>query len=561
MIILGISAFYHDSAACLIKNGKILSALEEERFSRKKHDNAFPFEAIKKCLEINNLNIGDIDYIAYYEKPLLKFERILETFIETWPYSLKPFLKSIPEWLGGKIRIESLIKKKLGFVGKIFFIPHHLSHASAAFLTSPFKQSAVLTIDGVGDVPTTGMWSGKQNIIKCLGEINFPHSLGLFYSTWTAFLGFKVNSDEYKVMGLSAYGKPIYKNQILKLIHQFPDGSFELDLSYFDFRNSFRMWGNKFEKTFGKPRQPMDSLTTRHKNLASSLQAVTEEIYLKILNKLHEKTGSRNLCLSGGVALNSLANGKIYNNTKFKKIYILGPAGDSGASLGAALYLYTNILGKKRPAQLKNLYLGTSYSDRYIKSVLDSKNIRYKQAPNIRNLIKKTATLLANGKIVGWFQGKMEFGPRALGSRSILANPKKRVMKNLVNKIKHREQFRPFAGSVLQEKADRLFEVPEKNHYSPFMNFCFITKRNARTKIASIVHKDKTCRIQTVNRDNGIYYHLINKFYRLTKIPCVLNTSYNLSFEPIIEKPEHAIDDFLNTNIDALVIGKFVLEK
>jgi carbamoyltransferase len=561
MLILGISAFYHDSAVTLVKDGEILTAIEEERFTRVKHDNAFPFKAVEYCLKANDLTIDDIDYVAYYEKPLLKFERILETFIKTYPFSLKPFLKAIPEWLGNKIKVGDIIKKKLKYKGKIFYIPHHLSHSSAGFLTSPFKKSAILTIDGVGDVPTTGIWMGEGSKITEISKIDFPHSLGLFYSTWTAFLGFRVNSDEFKVMGLAAYGKPIYKDQIKKMVNQNEDGSFELDLSYFAFRESFRMWSNKFETEFGTPRKPGEAVLRKHKDLAASLQAVTEDVYFKILQNLYNKTKCTNLCISGGVALNSLANGKIYENTKFKNIHVFGPAGDSGASTGAAFYVYTNILKKDRKPAPKNLYLGSSHDKKYIKSVLEMSGLKYKEIDDDKLLIEKIAVSLAKNKVVGWFHGKMEFGPRALGNRSIIANPRLRSMKDTVNKIKKRESFRPFAGSVLQERVQDLFEVPEKNHYSPFMNFCFQVKPDAKNKIASIVHEDGTCRIQTVNAENGMYYKLINRFYKLTGIPCILNSSFNLSFEPIIEDPKQAIYDFRNSSMDLLVIENFVIEK
>lgn len=561
MKILGISAFYHDSACSLIIDGRVVTALEEERFTRVKHDNAFPFNAIEKCLHVNGLSIGDIDYVAYYEKPLLKFERILQTFIETWPFSLTPFVKAISEWLGEKIRVGNIIKNKVGFKGKVFYIPHHLSHAGATFLTSPYKKAAILTIDGVGDVPTTGMWLGEGSDIKNIGQIDFPHSLGLFYSTWTAYLGFRVNSDEYKLMGLAAYGKPIYKDKVLKLLKVYEDGSFELDLKYFSFRESFKMWSKSFEKLFGNPRVAKEKITSRHKDLAASFQSVTEDIYFRVLQNLYKKTGVKNLCISGGVALNSLANGKIYKNTKFTSIYDFGPAGDSGASVGAALFLYNSLLRKPRMDRLKTLYLGTSYSDSAIHEVLSQRGLKFKKYADEKELLNVVAKLLSKNKIVGLFTGKMEFGPRALGHRSILANPKIRKMKDKVNLIKLRENFRPFAASVLQDKVHTVFAVPEKNHYSPFMNFCFEVYKDKRNMIASIVHKDNTCRIQTVNEDNGFYYKLIKSFYKLTGIPCVLNTSFNLSFEPIVESPKQAIDDFVNTKMDALVIGNYLVQK
>jgi len=561
MYILGISAYYHDSAATIIKDGKIVCAIEEERFTRKKHDNSFPYNAINFCFSKIGLEIEDIDFVAYYEKPLLKFERIIETFIETYPFSLRPFFRAIPEWLGEKIKIEYIIRKKLGYKGKIYFIPHHLSHSSVAFYPSPFKKAAILTVDGVGEYQTTGLWYGKENRIHPLKSINFPHSLGLLYSTFTAFLGFKVNEDEYKVMGLAAYGKPRYVNLIRKLIDVKTDGSFKLDMSYFSFRESFQMWNKKFESLFGKPRFPNEPITSRDKDLAASIQNIIEEIYFKILNYLYFLTKSKNLCIGGGVALNALANGKIYNNTPFKNIYIFGAASDSGGAIGAGLYVYHEILSKKSRVFVKNLYLGSQYQSYQIEHELKRSGLKYKKFINKNELIKKTAQLLAREKIIGWFNGAMEFGPRALGARSILSRTYPYFMKKKVNKIKIREQFRPFAGSILQEHVHQYFEVPEKNHFSPFMTFCFKVKNERKKELAAIVHKDDTCRIQTVNENNGWYYKLIKEFYTITRIPCILNTSFNLKGEPIVESPQQALKDFLKTKIDYLVIEDFLIDK
>lgn len=560
MRILGISAYYHDSAAALIKDGKVVCAAEEERFTRIKHDNSFPHKAIEFCLDHSRLSISDVDGIAYYEKPLLKFERILETFIQTYPFSLRAFLAAIPEWLDYKIKIEYTIRKKLGYKGKIYFIPHHLSHASATFYPSSFKEAAILTIDGVGEYQTAGLWYGNGNKIFSLRSINFPHSLGLLYSTFTAFLGFKVNEDEYKVMGLAAYGELRYINKIKKLIDIKKDGSFKLDLSYFSFREDFQMWNKKFERLFGRPRKPEDRITERDKNIAASIQQVTEDIYFKMLNHLYALTGSKHLCLSGGVALNALANGKIYEKTPFKKIYVFGAAGDSGNAVGAALYVYHSILGNKRRQIARNLYLGSKYENNEIENTLKAYGFKCKKLEE-EELVHKTALLLAKNNIVGWFQGRMEFGPRALGSRSILASPKPRNMKEKVNIVKRREQFRPFAGSVLQDYVHEYFNAPEKNHWSPFMTFCFQIKKEKQKELAAIVHFDKTCRIQTVNKENGLYYKLIKKFYEITGIPCILNTSFNLKGEPIVENPRQAIEDFLKTKMDFLVMGNYFIRK
>ena len=562
MYILGISAYYHDSAAVLIKDGKVVCGAEEERFTRIKHDNGFPFKAIEFCLKNANITIKDIDYISYYEKPLLKFERLMEIFVETYPYSLRVFLKAMPEHLDYKIKIEKTIKDKLKYKGKVFFIPHHLSHASASYYSSGFNTSAVLTVDGVGEYQTTALWRGNGNKLELLKSIDFPDSLGLLYSSFTAFLGFKINDDEYKVMGLAAYGKPKFVRQIYKLVDVKEDGSFKLDQSYFGYRNTFEMWSDKFEKVFGKPRKPNDKMTQKHKDIAASLQKVTEEIYFKMLTHLYLITKTKDLAIGGGVALNALANGKIYANTPFKNIYVFGAAGDSGGALGSALFTYYYILGKERKNQIKDLYFGSSYSNLGTEKELKTYRLSYKKFNSEEKLITKTAKLLSKGKIIGWFQGKMEFGPRALGARSILSSPSPRTMKEKVNRIKIREQFRPFAGSILQEKVHEYFEVPEKNQWSPFMIFCFSVKKEKRKALAAIVHEDNTCRIQTVNKeDNGRYYKLIDKYYKLTGIPCILNTSFNLKGEPIVENPKQAIEDFLKTKMDYLVIGDYVVAK
>jgi carbamoyltransferase len=569
MVILGISAYYHDSAACLIKDGNILVAVEEERFTRIKHDNSFPYQAIDFCLNNQGLKPQDIDYVAYYEKPLLKFERILETFVDTYPLSLHPFLKGMPEWLDYKIKVEATIRK-LGFKNQIFFVPHHFSHAAASFYPSPFEKSAILTVDGVGEWQTTGLWKGENNKIKPLKFLNFPHSLGLLYSAFTAFLGFKVNEDEYKVMGLAAYGKPTFVNRIHSVVDIKNDGSFRFNLKYFGFRESFSMFNRQFIKLFGSARNSKDKITKKHQDIAASIQIVTEEIYFKMLNYLYSITKTENLCLSGGVALNALANGKIYERTPFKKVYIFGAAGDSGAAVGAGLFAYHSVIPTKvgysplgeiqtKRQIINNLYLGSQYSNDQIEQSLKKYKLNYKKFTNENELIDKTAKLLAQGKIIGWFQGRCEFGPRALGNRSILCRPNPRNMKTKMNLIKLREQFRPFAGSILQEKVHKYFKIPKKNHWSPFMTFCFQVKNEKKQDLAAIVHPDGTCRIQTVSKINGRYFLLIKKFYQLTGLPCILNTSFNLQGEPIVETPEQAISDFLKTKMDYLVIEDFLI--
>jgi carbamoyltransferase len=561
MKILGISAFYHDSAAAVIIDGQIVTAIEEERFSRIKHDNQFPFQAIDYCLNVLNITIDEIDCVTYYEKPLLKFERLLDTFTETYPKSLQPFVKAIPEWIGQKISIEEIIRKKIGFSKKIYYIPHHVSHAASTYYTSPFTDAAILTIDGVGEYQTAGLFVAENEKITPLFSINFPDSIGLLYSSFTAYLGFKVNEDEYKVMGLSAYGKPDYAETIKKLIDIKPDGSFKLNLKYFSFREGFQMWNSSFEDLFGKPRNPKDSIEKRHKDIAASIQSVTEEIFFLMLNHLQKITHKTNLCIAGGVGLNALANGRIYEKTPFKNVHILGSAGDSGAAIGAALFVYHAIETKRKHNALSTLYLGSSYSNDEIETMLHLYPVTFRKIDEESQLVTLAAKLLSQGKIVGWFQNSCEYGPRALGNRSILSKPKPYAMKEKVNIIKRREQFRPFAASVLQEHVHEYFHTPEKKYYSPFMNFCFTVREEKRNEIAAIVHKDNSCRIQTVNSDNGIYYKLIKKYKDQTGSSVILNTSFNLKGEPIVEHPKHAIEDFLKTQMDYLVIGSFLVSK
>jgi carbamoyltransferase len=561
MLILGLSAYYHDSAAVLIQDGKIVACAEEERFTRKKHDNTFPFHAIDYCLNDAKVDISKIDYIAYYEKPLVKFERIIQTFVETYPFSYIPFWRAIPDWFTQKLEIKATIRKKLGYKGKILFIPHHEAHASSCFFVSPFKKAAIFTVDGAGEWKTTGLYLGVNNEITPLEEITFPTSLGLLYSTFTAFLGFKVNEDEYKVMGLAAYGKPKYYKTFLELLDFQDNGGFSLNMKYFGFREKFQMWNKQTENLFGEPRKPEEKVTKRHADIAASLQKITEEIYLKALNRLYGLTKISNLCIAGGVGLNAIANGKIYSETPFKKVFIQGPAGDNGASLGSAFFVWNFLLKKKRNFVQNHLYLGKEYSNQDIENFLKKMHSDY-QYLNDQELLEKVAELLKKNEVGGWFRGRMEFGPRALGARSILANPKPRWMKDRVNEIKRREMFRPFAGSVLQEKVHEYFEVPEKNHYSPFMIFAFKVKDDKVKDIKAITHEDQTCRIQTINkRDNSIYYDVVKKFYTETGIPVILNTSFNLRGEPIVNKPEEAFDDFLKTNMDFLVLENYLIKK
>lgn len=560
MYILGISAYYHDSAAVLIKDGRVVCAIEEERFSRIKHDNSFPHAAVRWCLKEASLTVGDLDAISYYEKPLLKFERVLDMFIQTWPNSLVSFAKNMPELLGEKLNVENTIRTKLKYNGPIAFTHHHLSHAAAAFYSSPFTSAAILTIDGVGEYQTTALWHARRDGIQLIKELSFPHSLGLFYSTCAAYLGFKVNEDEYKLMGLAAYGKPSFLKKLEKTIAVKQDGSFHLNMDYFSFRESPQMWSQNFEKLLGAARKPDDKITKRHADIAKSVQTLTEHIYIRILNHLSKLTQEKNLCISGGVALNALANGLIHIQTPFGASHIFGPAGDSGAALGSALYTYHTMTKSTKKAPIEDLSLGTLYPDSAIEPILKKKKLNFIKLTQTK-LIESAALSLKNGKIIGWFQGRCELGPRALGNRSILCRPAPRLMKAKVNRIKIREQFRPFAGSILQSEVHNYFEVPEKQYLSPYMNVCFIVKRNKRKELSAIVHKDNTCRIQTVSKRNGLYFKLIEQFHILSGVPCVLNTSFNLKGEPIVESPLLAVDDFIKTKMDELYIGSYKVTK
>ncbi len=559
MNILGISAFFHDSAAALIVDGRVVCAFEEERFSRIKHDNQFPVLSIQHCLDTGGLSVNDIDSVVYYEKPLLKLERILDTFIQTFPRSLRPFVANMPEILIHKLDIAYTLRKTIGFRGQIFYLPHHLSHAAAAFLTSSFKESAILTVDGTGEYQTTALWAGNSRRITELGSLNFPHSLGLFYSTFTAFLGFRVNDDEYKVMGLSAYGKPSFVSDMRRLIDMAADGSLRLNMDYFGFQHSEQMWAPAFEKLFGRARARGDPMTKHHKDIAASVQALFEEIYFRILNHLQTLTNSSDLCLGGGVALNALANGKIYTHTKFKRVHIFGAAGDSGSAIGAALYMYHQLNQSGWPKPITGMALGSSYKDAEIEDCLGQTQLKWERvAP--KKLIAKTAQLLANGKVVGWFQGKMEFGPRALGYRSILADPRPAAMKSKINRIKGREAFRPFGGSIIDTATNLYLEAPG-GLVSPFMIECFRVRSAKKDSLAAITHYDGSCRIQTVTPQNERFYQLINAFRDLTGTPCLLNTSFNVAGEPMVEHPSQALEVFATTTLDYLVIGNFMVRK
>ena len=561
MIILGISAFFHDSSACIIKDGRIIAAAEEERFTRKKHDLSFPFNSINFCLKRANITIKEVDYIAFYEKPLLKFERVVSQFIETFPKGLWAFYKTMPSWINEKLRVQSIIKRKLKYKGNIAFVEHHLCHAASSYLVSPFEESAILTIDGVGEWSTTTIGYAKGNEIKLTKDIKFPHSLGLLYSTLTAHLGFKVNNDEYKVMGLAPYGEPIYLEKLRKLIDVKDDGSYELDMSYFVFHHKMQMPSKKFIREFGLIRK--GEIQKFHKDLAASLQKLTEEILIKILNNLHEQTKSDNLCIAGGVALNSVANGKILINTKFKEIYIQPAAGDGGTSLGAAAYIYT-LATEKRPEVLRSAYLGPEYLSETIKKFLDSNKIKYTEFKDKNKLLDHVAKLIYQNNVLGWFQGRMEFGPRALGSRSILSNPCNPEMKEILNsKVKHREMFRPFAPAICEDDANEYFECDKPIPIpTDFMLMVYPIRKNKRKLIPSVTHVDGSGRLQTIRKEqNEDYYNLIKKFGKLSKVPILINTSFNIRGEPIVCSPYNAYRCMMGTGIDYLVMDRFLIKR
>ena len=590
--VLGISAFYHDSAAAIIVDGKIIAAAQEERFTRKKHDASYPKNAINYALKESGLKLNEVDHVVFYEKPFLKFERLLETYIGFSPSGFKSFSMSMPLWLS-----EKLFQKKMLFdalkeqdnnfndIKKINFSEHHLSHAASAFFSSPYEEAIILTLDGVGEWATTTVSLGKNNKINILKEIHFPHSLGLLYSAFTYFLGFKVNSGEYKVMGLAPYGEPKFKDIILeKLIDVKEDGSFRLNMDYFNYATGLTMTNNKFAKLFNmKRREPENELSQIHMDIAASIQAVTEEIVLKITRFLFKEFKLPNLCMAGGVALNCVANGKILKEGLFKNIWIQPASGDAGGALGAAQAFYYQELDNKRKILKTDLmsgsYLGPQFTDDQVENELKSCGANYKKLTSDQ-IIKDTAKALSEEKAVGWFQGRMEFGPRSLGNRSIIADSRsEKMQKNLNLKVKYRESFRPFAPAVLFEKVSEWFEI---NSESPYMllvadvkkskqiqmtneqkNLFGIDKLNVkRSSIPSVTHVDYSARIQTVHKEtNPMFYKLIEEFDKITKYPVLVNTSFNVRGEPIVCSATDAFNCFMGTDLDVLVCNNFILYK
>jgi len=564
--ILGISCFYHDAAAALLIDGKIVAAAQEERFTRIKHDENFPEHAIAYCLESQGLTIGDIDDVVFYDKPILKFERILRTFIKTWPRGLVLFVMAMRVWLKNKLWIENLISKKLSYKRDILFTEHHYAHAASAYYCSTFNDAVVVTMDGVGEWDTTTIGFGKGNILKLTKAIHFPHSLGMLYSALTYYLGFRVNSAEYKVMGLAPYGKSdVFYDKFKKLLTIAPDGSFRLNMKYFSYEYGTRMTNERFHRLFdGPPRRPESELLQRHKDIAAALQKITEEVVLKIVRYAHTLHPSENLCLAGGVALNCVANGRILKTGLFKNIYIQPAAGDAGGAVGAACYLYFDVLkNEKRNDVMENAFLGPEFRNEEIKQFLDGliraspQPLRYVYYPD-EKLFPTVARLIAHNEVVGWFQGRMEFGPRALGSRSIIADARNKENWQRVNlKIKYRESFRPFAPTVLEEEAQRYFDL--SGAVSPYMLLVAQTKKD---DVPAVTHVDGSARIQTINKEqNERFYNLIKEFYRETGCPVVINTSFNVRGEPIVCTPRDAFNCFVHTEMDYLVLGNYVISK
>jgi carbamoyltransferase len=585
--ILGLSAFYHDSAACLVRDGKIIAAAQEERFTRKKHDAAFPRNAVEYCLREGGISLAQVDYVAFYEKPFVKFDRILHSYLAYAPSGLKTFLMAIPLWIRERIWMKTLIQEQLpGFSGKILFPEHHESHAASAFFPSPYPEAAFLTVDGVGEWTTTSYGAGRGNKIEMLGELHFPHSLGLLYSAFTYFTGFRVNSGEYKLMGLAPYGEPKYVDVILReLIDLKEDGSFRLNMKYFNYGVGLTMTNQRFAELFGRPpRKPESKLTQHDMDLARSIQDVTEEIMFRMAKHVRRETGLKNLVLAGGVALNCVANGKILREGIFEHIWIQPAAGDAGGALGAALFAWHQVLGHEREADgvhdsQRGSYLGPDFSRDEIHAYLTKNNIPFTELSDAE-LPEKIADLIKAEKVIGWFYGRMEFGPRALGGRSIIGDAQSAKMQEVMNlKIKFRESFRPFAPSLLREKCAEWFDLKEESPYMLLVAPVAKSRQRAmtaeeqgkfglekllaiRSTIPAVTHVDYSARVQTVTEDhNPMYYRMIKRFDEKYGCPVIINTSFNVRGEPIVGTPEHAYLCFMRTNMDYLLVGNFLLEK
>ncbi|NDK07627.1 hypothetical protein EOM39_00095 [Candidatus Gracilibacteria bacterium] len=560
LYILGISCFFHDSSVSLLKNGEIIFAVEEEKLSRIKHDSSFPENAIKACLNYCNISISDIDYVGFYEKPFIKFENFLKNYIKTYPFGYYGFIRGIKEWLKSKLFFKRILYKKTGYRGNVIYIDHHLSHAAGAFFSSGYEKSAILTVDGVGEESTTTWGIGEKNQIEVKEKIIFPNSVGLIYSAFTSYLGFAVNDGEYKMMGLAPYGKSIYVDIIKdKLIQIKDDGSFDINMSYFSFQYGRKMINNKFEKLFGqKTRNKNEEITQFHKDIAASIQKVTEELLFSIVNYIYSETKLENLCISGGVGLNCVANYYLFKKSNFKNIYVQPSPGDGGSSVGVCYYIYSCILGEKSKA-FENIYLGEEFSYENIKLILkDYENKVSFEKIDIEKMTKNVSKLIMENNVIGWFQGRAEFGPRALGNRSILGNPlNKENWKKINLKIKFRESFRPFAPSIIEEELGKYYDL---NGQYPYM--LFVSKSKNDNLFPAVTHLDGTSRVQTINEKQNLkYYLLLKEFEKVSGFPILINTSFNLSSEPIVYSPIDALNTFLNCGMDYLVLGDYFISK
>jgi carbamoyltransferase len=589
--ILGISCYYHDAAAVLLHDGQLVAAAEEERFSRKKHDYDFPKNAIQFCLESAGITRKDLDYVVFFEKPFRKLDRILATVLQTYPQSWRVFRESMISWVLDKLWVASTLQSEIGVPkDRVLFSEHHLSHAASAFLCSPFDEAAILTVDGVGEWVTATYGVGRGNSIRLLKQLNFPHSLGLLYSAFTAFLGFEVNEGEYKVMGMAPYGQPRYVDKVWKLIQQHADGSFALNMDYFSFHHSTdQTYNRKFVGLFGDPRptklqffteatgfpkyfgeppgnyRELCKLNQHYADIAASIQRVTEEVLLGMARHLHQETGMKRLCLAGGVGLNSVANTRILKETPFEEVFVQPAAGDGGGALGAALWAYNTLLGKPRTFRMDHAYWGQSFSDGEVAAFLRANNIPHRLIEKDDELYDRVVDRLTSGKVIGWYQGRFEWGPRALGSRSIIADPRNPEMKDIVNaKIKFREPYRPFAPSVLAEYAETYFELPNATSHYPARYMLYVTpvKESQQKNLPAITHVDGTGRLQTVFKNHSPrYYSLIERFGQATGVPVILNTSFNLRGEPIVTTPANAFSTFSKSEMDSLVLGNFIVDK
>ena len=595
MFVLGVSCFYHDSAAALLEDGMLVAAAEEERFTRRKHDNGFPQHAIRFCLERAGIQGQDLDYAVFYEKPFIKFERVLLTALGTFPKSWQVFGEAMINYFDEKLWIKNILMRELNLpAGKILFVDHHASHAASALFASPFEEAAILTLDGVGEWTTasigrgTASWSdGGANCIQLDEELRFPHSVGLLYSAFTAYLGFRVNNGEYKVMGMAAYGQPRYLDEVYRVVRVADDGSIEMNMDYFSYHHSASdTYNRKFVQLFGPPRRPESEFFTpvthprrdhphwndhaatqnrKYADIAASIQRVTEEIVLRMARTAHRKTGLDRLALAGGVALNSVANGRVMRETPFTEVWIQPAAGDSGGALGAALYAYHVVLGQPRRFVQEHCYWGAEYTEAQMVEAIQERGFPCQRFDDVEPLLDRATDAILQGKVIGWFQGRFEWGPRALGSRSILADPRREEMKEIVNtKIKFREPFRPFAPVILEERAGEYFTMPglERQYPPRFMLMVSPFQEEKRDKVQAVCHAGGTGRMQTVRREwNPAYYRIVEKFAQATGIPVLLNTSYNLRGEPMVNTPQEALNTFASSELDQLVMGPFLVGK